>query len=149
MSVCVVTTLEPFGPATAITLSEEQMLELGGGKRAPVVVEIAGRRARLRLASMGGDYVIGISKANRALLGVEVGDTVTATITVDSAERTVEVPDALASALARHPGAREAFDALSYTARKEHAAAVAGAVRDETRDRRIAAIVEAVRAQLG
>lgn len=144
MSLTVTTTLEPFGPATAITLTEEQLAQLGGGKRAPVVVEIAGHTARLRVASTGGAYVIGISKANRAALGVEIGDTVTATITTDTAERTVDVPTELVSALAERAGARAAFDALPYTQRKEHAAAVTGAKREETRARRIATILDSL-----
>ncbi|MFF8818519.1 YdeI/OmpD-associated family protein [Leucobacter sp. NPDC015123] len=144
MSLIVTLTLEPVGPATAITLTEEQVVLLGAGKRAPVVVDIGGRTARMRIASMGGDYVIGISKANRVALGVEIGDTVTATISVDAVERTVEVPPELASALADRVGARDAFDALSYTQRKEHVAAVNGAKRSDTRERRIAGILHSL-----
>lgn len=144
MSLSVTTTLEPYGPATAIVLSAEQLAELGGGKRAPVVVTIGERSARLRVASMGGDFVIGLSKANRAALGVEIGDEVTAAIELDVAERTVDVPAELASALAAVPGAADAFAALPYTLRKEHAAAVAGAKKPETRDRRIAKILESL-----
>ena len=141
MTLSVTTTLEPYGPATAIVLTEAQVAKLGAGKRAPVVVTVGGRTARLRLASMGGDFVIGISKANRAALGVEIGDEITATIEVDLAERTVAVPPELASALAQVPGAQKSFEALPYTLRKEHAAAVTGAKRPETRERRIAKIV--------
>lgn len=141
MSLSVTTVLDPYGPATAIVLTEAQVAELGAGKRAPVVVTVGGRSARLRLASMGGDFVIGISKANRAALGVEIGDEITATIEVDLAERTVAVPPELTVALAEVPRAQEAFEALPYTLRKEHAAAVAGAKRPDTRERRIAKIV--------
>ncbi|KIP51975.1 YdeI/OmpD-associated family protein [Leucobacter komagatae] len=141
MSLSVTTVLDPYGPATAIVLTEAQVAELGAGKRAPVVVTVGGRSARLRLASMGGDFVIGISKANRAALGVEIGDEITATIEVDLAERTVAVPPELTVALAEAPRAQEAFEALPYTQRKEHAAAVAGAKRPDTRERRIAKIV--------
>ena len=59
--------LVPFGPATAIELTDQQVDELGGGKRAPVVVSIGDRSARLRLAVMNGKNLIGLSKA----LGME------------------------------------------------------------------------------
>jgi uncharacterized protein YdeI (YjbR/CyaY-like superfamily) len=47
----------------------------------------------------------------------------------------------LALALSHKPGARDAFDALSYTNRKEYARQVESAKAQETRERRIAAIV--------
>jgi uncharacterized protein YdeI (YjbR/CyaY-like superfamily) len=53
----------------------------------------------------------------------------------------VDLPNDLAAALAEHPGARTAFDALSYSARKEHVRQVETAKVPETRLRRIAAIV--------
>jgi uncharacterized protein YdeI (YjbR/CyaY-like superfamily) len=50
-------------------------------------------------------------------------------------------PDALASALDGAPGARTAFDPLSYIRRKELARGVAEAKRPETREKRIAETV--------
>ncbi|KXO88979.1 YdeI/OmpD-associated family protein [Tsukamurella pseudospumae] len=140
MSLRVRSTLEPTGPATAIELTDAQVEELGGGKRAAVRVTIGERSARLRLAGMGGRNLIGLSKAARAELGVEIGDVVDALIELDGAERTVDLPDDLAAALAEH-GLRAAFDALSYTHRKEAARGVADAKRADTRERRIAAVI--------
>ncbi|MBW9093478.1 DUF1905 domain-containing protein [Microbacterium jejuense] len=137
------TVLVPFGPATAIELTDAQVDALGGGKRAAVVVGIGGRSARVRLAVMDGKNVIGLSKAVRAQLGVEIGDEVDATIALDTAEREVEVPDDLATALAA-AGVRAAFDALSHSRRKELARGVAEAKRPDTRERRVAAVVEEV-----
>ncbi|MFC8681676.1 YdeI/OmpD-associated family protein [Microbacterium ureisolvens] len=141
MTLQIRTVLEPFGPATAIELTDDQVAELGGGKRAAVVVGIGGRTARVRLAVMDGRNVIGLSKAVRAQLGVDIGDEVEATVDLDTAEREVEVPAELASALAA-AGARAAFDALSFSRRKELARGVAEAKRPETRERRVAAVVE-------
>ena len=138
----ITTTLEPFGPATAIILTDEQVADLGGGKRAPVLVTIAGRRARLRLAVMGGQNCIGISKANRAALGVDLGDVVTARIEVDTAPREVEIPPALAAAFAEDPRAREIFEGLAYTHRKEYATWIAEAKREQTRERRVTQAIE-------
>lgn len=135
------TTLEDMGPATAIELTDAQVEELGGGKRAAVRVTIDDRTARLRLAIMGGQNLIGLSKASRAELGVEIGDDVEALVEIDDAPREIEVPDDLAAAL-EAAGVRAAFDALAPSHRKEHVRAVTEAKKAETRERRIAAAVE-------
>lgn len=138
-------TLKPQGPATAFILTDAQVEELGGGKRAAVTVTIGAKRARLRLMVMGGQNMIGISKANREELGVEIGDTVTATIELDLAERKVEVPDDAAKALAKAK-LRGKFDALAFTHQKEHVPAIVDAKKPETRAKRIAAMLDKLRA---
>lgn len=139
------TVLTGRGPAAAILLTDEQVASFSAGKAFPVAVTIGGRTARLRLARMGGENMIGLSKAARADLGVEIDQEVDAVIRLDTAERTVEVPPALAAALDADPAVRAAFDALSPSARKEHARAVAEAKQEATRERRIAKIVESLR----
>lgn len=116
------TVLTGRGPAAAILLTDEQVASFGAGKTFPVAVTIGGRTARLRLARMGGENMIGLSKAARADLAVEIDQEVDAVIRLDTAERTV-----------------------SPSARKEHARAVADAKQDATRERRIAKIVESLR----
>jgi uncharacterized protein YdeI (YjbR/CyaY-like superfamily) len=54
----------------------------------------------------------------------------------------VDVPPDLATALDARPGAREAFDRLSYSVRKEHVRQVESAKAAETRERRIARILD-------
>lgn len=138
-------TLVPFGPATAILLTDAQVAELGGGKRAPVVVTIGDRSVRARLAVMGGQNCIGLSKAARASLGVDIGDEVAVTVALDEAPREVVVPDDLAAALAADPLVAQAFEKLAYTHRKEYAVWVTDAKRAETRARRVAQAVEMIR----
>lgn len=140
------TVLEPHGPAAAIVLTDEQVAGFGAGRTFPVVVTIDGRSIRLRLARMGGLNMIGFSKAARAEMGLEMGQEVDATIAVDTAEREVEVPPALAEALDADPARRSAFDALSYSKRKEHARQVADAKSDDTRARRVEKVLAALRA---
>lgn len=142
MTVRIHTVLEPFGPATAIVLTDAQVAELGGGKRAAVIVGIGDRTARVRLAVMDGRNVIGLSKATRAQLGVDLGDQVDATVELDTEKREVDVPADLEAALAAQPAARAAFDALSFSRRKELARGVAEAKRPDTRERRIATAIE-------
>jgi uncharacterized protein YdeI (YjbR/CyaY-like superfamily) len=80
--------------------------------------------------------------------GVEVGDSVAIEIGREDAPRTVPVPADLARALAAEPGVRAAFDAMSFTRRREWAEAVEGAKRPETRARRGAQAVDAARARI-
>ena len=137
-------TLKPQGPATAIVLTDAHVDELGGGQRAAVTVTIGKKTVRLRLAVMGGQNLIGISKANREALGVAIGDAIEATIELDAAARTVEVPDDAAKALDKAK-LRKAFDALAFTHRNEHVRAITEAKQPETRARRIAAMLEKLR----
>ena len=86
--------------------------------------------------------MIGLSKANRSALAVDIGDTVTAVITVDEAPREVELPAELATALHANPAARAAYEKLAFTHRKEYATWVAEAKRPETRERRVTQTIE-------
>lgn len=143
MTLHVRTTLPANGPATAIELTEAQVDELGGGKRAAVRVRIGDREARLRLGVMGSKNLVGLSKAARAELGVEIGDTVDAEIELDADDRVIEVPTDLASALDA-AGAHAAFDALSPSRRKEFVRGIVEAKQPATRERRVQAAVDAV-----
>lgn len=137
--------LQPMGPAGAIVLDDDEVAILSTAKAFPVVVAIGGRTARLRLARMGGQNLIGFSKAVRTEMGVELGDEFDVVIAADAAERTVEIPAALAEALASDPAAKAAFDALSYTRRKEIARGISEAKQDATRERRLAKALEELR----
>ncbi|MFE6735115.1 YdeI/OmpD-associated family protein [Microbacterium sp. NPDC057650] len=141
------TTLEPMGPAGAIVLDDEQVASLSSAKAFPVVVAIGERTARLRLARMGGQNLIGFSKAVRADLGVELGDEFDVIIAPDTAERTVEIPQELADALAADPAIRAEFENLSFTRRKEMARSIAEAKQESTRERRLQKALDELRAQ--
>ena len=139
------TTLEGRGPAAAILLTDEQVAELGAGKASPVVVDFGDRRIRLRLARMGGENMIGFSKASRAEAQVEIGQEIDVTIRVGTEERVVEIPPVLAEALDADPAVRAAFENLPPSKRKEMARQIADAKQDETRARRLAKVLDALR----
>ncbi len=139
------TTIEPFGPAAAILLTEEQAAALSSAKTPPVVVTVGDASARLRVTRMGGPVCIGLSKASRAALGVAIGDEVEVTVALGEAERTVELPPLLAEALASDDAARAAFEALSFTRRKELARGIAEAKQEATRRRRLDAALAELR----
>lgn len=82
----------------------------------------------------------------RAAAGVAGGDTLDVDIALDSAPRTVTVPPALARALKSDAKARARFVALSYSKQKALALPIEQAKTDETRDRRLASALKALRA---
>ncbi|MEP9385432.1 YdeI/OmpD-associated family protein [Nocardioides sp. KR10-350] len=140
------TTLQKRGPAAAVVLDDDQVATVGeGAKTFPVVAAINGHAVRLRVARMGGEFLMGLNKAVRAEVGVEAGETVEVSLALDQAPREVEVPPALAAALAADPPAKAAYDGLAFTHRKEFARWVAEAKKDETRDRRVAQALEMIR----
>jgi hypothetical protein len=123
---------------------------MGGRARIPVAGTINGVPFRGSTMPMGdGRHCVGFRKDVRAQAGgVETGDAVTIEIGRDEAPRTVALLEDLATALAADPAVGAAFEAMSYTHRKEWAAAAAGAKRPETRARRIDQAVAAARARL-
>jgi len=122
---------------------------LFGKARAPVIVEIAGYRYRSTISVMDGEAWIPFRKSHREAAGIAPGPVeVDVTLTLDTAARTVDVPDDLAAALAALPGGQAAWDAMSFTHRREYVEAIIGAKRPETRARRLDLAVAAVKARL-
>jgi hypothetical protein len=108
-----------------------------GEARAPVACEVNGVEYRSRLALYGGKAYLGLRKDLLASAGAGVGDEIDVVMERDDAPRVVDVPPALAGALEKNPKAREFYDSLSFTHRKEYARWIAEAKREETRERRV------------
>ena len=117
-----------------------------GRARPPVRVTIGDHTYRSTIAVYGGRYFLPLNRQNRVAAGVAAGERVTVQLEADLEERTVEVPDDLRAALDGDDEARSAFEALSYSHRKEYAAWIVEAKRDETRRRRIAKTLERLHA---
>lgn len=139
------TILQADGNATGIVVPNEVVEALGSGKRPAVTVTINGFTYRNTVAVMGGMFMVGVSAENRAGAGVKGGDEVDVDIELDTAPREVTVPADFAAALDGEPNARRTFDALSYSNKSWHVLQVNGAKADETRQRRIAKSVAALR----
>ncbi len=133
------------GGGAYVEVPGEVLAALGGGGRIPVQAGFDGVAYRGSIASMGGCMALGILKGIRSELGKGPGDAVVVTVSRDDGERTVEVPADLADALAA-AGAREAFDKLSFSHRREHVNALNEAKKPETRSRRIAKAVDMLKA---
>jgi hypothetical protein len=145
-SVRLTTTLVARGPAAAIVLDDEQVAAIGeGARRFPVRATVNGYSWRTTVATMHGETLLGLNRAVRESAGVQAGDAVEVAIELDTAPREVDVPEALARALAGDPVAKAAFEALAFTHRKEYARWVGDAKRQETRDRRVTRALEMLR----
>ena len=140
------TTLRQTGrTATGIEVPAEVVEALAAGKRPPVRVTINGVAYRSTIAVMGGVFMVGVNADHRAGAGIEGGDEIDVDIELDTSPRELIVPAALEAALDADPAARRTFDGLSFSNRSWHVLQVTGARTDETRERRIARSISALR----
>jgi hypothetical protein len=131
-------TLVPIPKAVAATLGLKGMPKINA--------VIAGTPYRGSLMPMGdGTYCLGVLKSIQEAAGVGSGDSITIDIELDIEPRIVAMPIDLAQVLDGDPTAKAAWEALSYTEKKEMAGSLYGAKRRETRERRLAQALETLR----
>ncbi|WP_446666422.1 YdeI/OmpD-associated family protein [Flexivirga sp. B27] len=121
-----------------ITVPDNLVEELGGGKRPKVVVTLGDYTYRTSIARMGGQFLFGVNKEHRAKAGVHAGDEVTVGLELDTAPRDVTLPPEVAAALTEKPALASYFASLSYTKQKEYVTWIESAKKPETRENRIA-----------
>ena len=131
--------------ATGLQVPDEVVAALGTSRSPKVKATVNGYTWRGTVQVSDGVFMLSLSADHREAAGVHADEQVSVTIELDEEPRTVEIPSDLRAALAEKEGALEAFDALSYSRRKEFVRQVNEAKAQETRTRRIASIV----AQLG
>ncbi len=129
--------------------SADVMTVFGKRGRVPVIASFAGGFTfRSSLMPMRGVHILPLSAEVRLAAGIAEGERVTVKLREDDAVREIEVPADLHAALrASSSGAFAAFEAMSYSHRKEWIAAISEAKRPETRAKRIADCVAAMRAR--
>lgn len=137
-------TLQRAGPAGYIELPFDPK-EAFGKVRAPVKVTLNGYTFRTTIAAMGGPPCIGIRTSYREAAGLEGGEKVEVRVALDDEPRVVTPPADLVKALKAAPPAWDRWRELSFTHQREHAEAVEGAKKPETRARRIANAVAMLR----
>jgi hypothetical protein len=116
-----------------------------GKVRAPVKVTVNGYTYRSTIAAMGGPPCIPLRKSNREAAGLDGGETLEVVIELDTAKREVKPPADLVRALKASPPAWDRWTDLSFSHQREYAEAIEGAKKPETRTRRIADAVRAIR----
>src|SRR5436853_7356762 len=131
------TLLESSKTATGFRVPDEVMAALAGGKAPKVAATINGHTWRTSVATVNGGPMVGVNTDVRAATGVRGGDDIEVDLTLDTAPRTIDVPDDLAAALDADPAARRTFDGLSYSNQRFWVEPIVAARADETRQRRI------------
>lgn len=142
------TTLESMGGNNAaIVVADDVVAAFERGKRVPVVVTIDDDyQYRTTIASMGGRFLISFNAETRRATGRAAGEQVTVRLDLDDAPRVVEVPAELAAELIGDAAATAAWEKLSFTKQREHAESITSAKTEATRAKRVAKVLDALRA---
>ena len=139
------TRMHLIGRNTGMPVPDEVLEALGGGRRPAVDVAVNGYRFRSTVGIMGGKALVPFSSEHRAASGIAGDDPIDVELALDTAPREVAVPADFAAAL-EAAGVTDAFGKLAPSHRKAHVTSIEGAKAAETRQRRIDAAVEKVRA---
>ena len=134
-------TVEPQEPMRGLEIAPGAVEALGAGKRPRVIVTINGHSWRTRVALMSGRELIGLSNANRQASGAVIGEVVVVELELDTEPQTVTEPQELHDALDADGTAREAFDRLTISQRRQQVRVIEEAKGADTRARRIQKLV--------
>lgn len=121
--------------------------QLGNGKRPRILVSINGHSWTTRIAIMRGRNLIGLSKANRAAADLEVGQDVEVEVSLVNESQTLDIPTDVATALDAALAARQHFELLTVSQRRQHIRLIDQARTAETRFRRIQQLVQSLMAR--
>ncbi|CAI8846062.1 DUF1905 domain-containing protein [Chryseobacterium sp. IT-36CA2] len=89
------------------------------------------------LAKMKSDcHILGLTQEIRKQLGKTFGDEVSVSLAEDKEERVVEISDDIAFVFNENPEAKDLFDKMSYTHKKEYIRWIEEAKKPETRENR-------------
>jgi hypothetical protein len=113
--------------------------------RVPVKGTINGFPFRSSLMNMGDGHMMVVNAQLRTGAQCKAGDTVSVLMALDEDERTVDVPGYLKKIIAGDPKAGKFWSKLSFTHQKEYVREIGAAKRPETREKRIAAMMNALR----
>ena len=128
--------------ATGLVFPLDYEKTFGTRARVPVRGTINGFAFRSSLMPMGGVYCMAVNKTMRDEMKVQVGDEVDVVMERDAAERTIEPPQELKKELAKNKAARERWDGLAFTVKKEMARSITDAKQEETKKRRLTKVMQ-------
>lgn len=113
--------------------------------RVPVKGTINGFPFRSSLMNMGQGHMMVVNAQLRAGAKCKAGDTVDVVMDVDEEPRVVETPAYLKKIIGADAKLKAAWEKLSYTHQKEYVREIDGAKREETREKRIAQMLDNLR----
>lgn len=98
------------------------------------------------LAKMGTScHILGLTQQIRRTIGKQAGDTVHVVLEQDLEPRRIDIPDDLGELLDANHEARDFFNTLSYTNKKQYVAWISSAKKAETRNNRLEKSIELLR----
>lgn len=97
------------------------------------------------LAKMKSDcHILGLTQEIRKNLGKSFGDSVSVKLWQDLEERFIEIPDDIQVVFNENLNAKELFEAMSYTHKKEYIRWITEAKKPETRENRKVKMIEII-----
>ncbi|WP_160685375.1 YdeI/OmpD-associated family protein [Clostridium sp. C2-6-12] len=119
-----------------------------GAKRVKVKVKFDNVDYRGSIVSMGGCYVIGITKDIRKEMGKDAGDNIFVELEKDEEVREVELPVDFKIELEKNKVALKFYNGLSYSIKKKYCQWIISAKKEETRQKRIIEAIEKLEANI-
>src|SRR5579872_1880338 len=133
------------GVVAAITPPVDVIEWFGTRARVPIRGTINGFPFRSSLMPCGNTRMMPVNMKLREGAGVKPGDMVEVVMERDLEERTVEAPPELAKELKKSKTARERWEQLAFTHKKEMAISISGAKQEETKKRRLLKVMEVLK----
>lgn len=121
------------GNTAGFWVPDEVVESFNKGKRVPVVVTINGYSYRNTITTYDGKSAVGVSIENREKANLKVGDEVEIEVVYDDNPREVEVPEDMQAELNKEPKAKEMFEKMAYSHKKEYVRWITDAKKIETR----------------
>jgi bifunctional DNA-binding transcriptional regulator/antitoxin component of YhaV-PrlF toxin-antitoxin module len=128
------------GNHASIEIPDDNLVEIGGSRRAPLRITINGYTYQSTATGVDGKCMVVFPMRDREASGAKAGDIITVTLELDDGYRHVDIPEALSRALDAN-GLTDTFSRLVYSKRKEFARQVSEAKAEDTRKRRIDKII--------
>ena len=135
--------------ATGFAVPDEVVAALASGKRPKVYVTVNGHTYRSSVGAMDGQYMVGVSAADRAAAGLVAGDTADIELRLDTDVREVDRAPDFTDALNASPRALAELNTLSYSRQRWFALNIEAAKTPATRARRVDQAIRALESDDG
>jgi len=136
---------KPGSQVAALKPPFDVVAAFGRKGRVPVKGTINGFPYRSSLMNMGEGHMMVVNAQLRAGAKCKAGDTVSVVMQLDDEERKIELPPKLKKIIAADPEAKQGWAMMSFTHQKEWVKAIEDARKEETREKRIAQMMDALR----
>ena len=143
MAVKYKTVVVGHGKHAALEIPDEVLSKLGANRRAPLKITINGYTYQSTATGVDGKCMVVFPLKDREAAGAAAGDTITVTLELDAGHREVAMPEELTDAL-KKAGKTAAFEAITYSKRKEFARQVSEAKAADTKVRRIQKVIDSI-----